>query len=411
MGNLKERHLASAVLAALADTPAVLIVGPRQAGKSTLCRMLGGKDGRAFITFDDANALASARTDPQGFVASLPPRVILDEIQRVPELLLALKLEIDRARQPGRFLMTGSANVLALPRIADSLAGRMEVVTLWPLSQGEIEGAADRFIARAFGDDFPAAATIADTRRALIERALVGGYPEALTRDAHRRDAWFASYLTTILQRDVRDISNIEGLTELPRILRFLASRAGKVLNIADAGRSLALPHTTLARYLSLLENTFLIRKIPAWAGDTGRRLTKAPRMMLVDTGLVAHLDGITADSLTGDFTRAGGLLENLAAMELVKQAGWSATRPDLYHYRSYAGQEVDFVLEAADGRLVGIEVKARVTVSDSDFAGLRSFRDAVGRRFRRGIVLHGGSATLPFGDEMLAAPIGTLWQ
>lgn len=373
--------------------------------------MLGTHDNRRFITFDDANVLASARTDPQGFVASLPLRVVLDEIQRVPELMLALKLEIDTARQPGRFLMTGSTNVLALPRIADSLAGRMEVITLWPLSQGEIEGAPERFIARVFGDNFRADVATADARESLVERALVGGYPEMLSRDARRRNAWFASYLTTILQRDVRDISNIEGLTELPRILRFLASRAGKVLNIADAGRSLGVPQTTLARYLSLLESTFLIRKIPAWAGDTGRRLTKAPRVVLTDTGLVAHLDGITADSLAGDFTRAGGLLENLVGTELIKQSGWSAIHVDLYHYRSYAGQEVDFVLEAADGQLVGIEVKARVTVNDSDFGGLRSFRDAVGRRFHRGIVLYGGSGTLPFGDQMIAAPISALWN
>ncbi len=411
MANLKERYLGPAVRVALTDTPAVLIVGPRQAGKTTLCRMVGAPDARSFITFDDANVLASAKADPQGFVALLPRHVVLDEIQRVPELLLALKLEIDTARQPGRFLMTGSANVLALPRIADSLAGRMEVITLWPLSQGEIEGTPERFLARIFGDDFRAEVVVGDGRESLIDRALVGGYAEVLARNAGRRDAWFASYLTTILQRDVRDISNIEGLTDLPRILRFLASRAGKVLNVADAGRALGVPHTTLTRYLSLLENTFLIRKIPAWAGDTGRRLTKAPRIVLTDTGLVAHLDGITADSLAGDFTRAGGLLENLAAMELIKQSGWSATRANLYHYRSHAGQEVDFVLEAADGRLVGIEVKARTTVSDSDFGGLRSFRDVVGRRFHRGMVLYGGSATLPFGDQMTAAPISALWS
>lgn len=411
MADLTPRALAGPLSDALADTPAVLVAGPRQAGKTTLCRARTAAEDRHFISFDDSTALAAASADAQGFIAALPHRVILDEVQRVPELFAALKLEIDERRQPGRFLMTGSADVLALPRISESLAGRMEVLTLWPLSQAEIQGTGSVFVTRLFKADFNPHVQPVEIRDALISRALAGGYPEALARQPARRDAWFSSYLTTILQRDVRDIASIDRLAELPRILRFLAARAARVLNLADAGRALAVPATTLARYITILETTFLIRKIPAWAGDTGRRLLKAPRVVLTDTGLLAHLDGITVESLAPDFTRAGPLLENFVAMELIKQLGSSSLRAELFHYRSYAGQEVDFVLESADGRLVGIEVKARATVNDADFAGLRSFRDAVGQRFHRGVVLYSGANSVPFGAGLSAAPISALWS
>ena len=327
---------------------------------------------------------------------------IMDEIQKAPALLPAIKLAVDRRREPGRFLLTGSADVLALPRVSESLAGRMEVLTLWPLSQGELAGRRDGCIDALFAAVKPDLDATGEPRADVVERALRGGFPEAVARrDPERRRAWFRSYVTTILERDVRDLAQIEGLTDLPRLLNLLAARSASLLNIAEISRSIGLPHTTLTRYLALLDRAFLVRRIPSWAGNRARRAVKTPRVWIPDTGLLGHLASLTTARVAEEPTTVGPLLETFVASELTKQLGWSRTRAELFHFRTHAGREVDLVLEADDGRLVGIEIKAAATIGSGDFKGLEALHEVAGKRFHRGVVLYTGRETLPFGADL----------
>ncbi len=411
---LFDRHLATALEASLSDTPVVLVVGPRQAGKTTLCRLVAERRRARVLSFDDAVTLAAASGDPAGFIGALDGPVVLDEIQKAPTLLPAIKLAVDRRREPGRFLLTGSADVLALPRVSESLAGRMEVLTLWPLSQGELAGRRDGCIDALFATTMPTPdlGAAGEPRADVVERALRGGFPEAVARrDPERRRTWFRSYVTTILERDVRDLAQIEGLTDLPCLLNLLAARSASLLNIAELSRSIGLPHTTLTRYLALLERAFLVRRIPAWAGNRARRAVKTPRVWIPDTGLLGHMAGLTTARVAEEPTTVGPLLETFVASELTKQLGWSRTRAELFHFRTHAGREVDLVLEADDGRLAGIEVKAAATIGSADFKGLEALREVAGKRFHRGVVLYTGRETLPFGADLWALPMSALWQ
>jgi predicted AAA+ superfamily ATPase len=406
------RHTTPALEAALADTPVVLVIGPRQAGKTTLCRLVADRRGARLLSLDDAATLAAANADPAGFIAALDGPVVLDEIQKAPALLPAIKLVVDRRREPGRFLLTGSADVLALPRISESLAGRMEVLTLWPLSQGELAGYREGFIDALFAAANPQLGATGAARAELVNRALRGGFPEAVgRRDPERRRAWFRSYVTTMLERDVRDLGQIEGLTDLPRLLNLLAARSASLLNVAELSRSIGLPQTTLTRYLALLERAFLVRRLPAWAGSRARRSVKTPRVWIPDTGLLGHLAGLTPTRLVEEPTAVGPLLETFVASELAKQLGWSRTRAELFHFRTHGGIEVDLVLEADDGRLAGVEVKGAATVGVGDLKGLKAFREVAGKRFRRGVVLYTGREALPFGSDLWALPVSALWQ
>ncbi len=406
------RHLESRLREALADTPVVLLHGARQTGKTTLVQAVsGGRTRRQYLTLDDATTLAAAQSDPDGFIAAMEGPVALDEVQRAPGLFTAIKASVDRDRRPGRFLLTGSANVLLLPRLSDSLAGRVEIVSLWPLSQGEIAGHVEGFIDAAFGSKLPSLRVASRAKADTLDRILRGGYPEPLGRkDESRRAAWYASYLATILQRDVRDLSNIEGLADLPRLLALLASRTSGLLNFADLSRSLSIAQTSLKRYFALLEATFLVQLLPAWATNQGLRLTKAPKVMLTDTGLACHLLGMDRSRLTSDGHARGSLLENLVAMELLKQTGWSSTRVKLHHFRTQAGREVDLVLEDARGQIVGIEIKFAASATSADFDGLRTLREIAGDRFVRGIVLYSGEQTIPFDPQLAAAPLSAVW-
>ncbi len=406
------RHLAAALETALDDTPVVLVVGPRQSGKTTLCSLVAARRNARLLSLDDAATVAAASADPTGFIAALEGAVVLDEIQKAPGLLPAIKLAVDRRREAGRFLLTGSADVLALPRVSESLAGRMEVLTLWPLSRGELDGRREGFVHAMFSRGRLPLATRGESRVELIDHALRGGFPEALERkDAERRRAWFRSYVTTLLQRDVRDLAQIEGLTALPRLLAVLAARSASLLNTAELSRSVGLPYTTMTRYLALFENAFLVRRIPAWAGNRARRAIKTPRVLIPDGGLLGHLAGLTPSRLAEEPTAVGPLLESYVASEVLKQLAWSETRAELHHFRTHAGREVDLVLEADDGRLVGLEVKAAATVGAADLKGLETLRDAAGKRFHRGAILYTGRETLPFGADLWAMPISALWQ
>jgi predicted AAA+ superfamily ATPase len=400
------------VEAALDDTPVVLILGPRQSGKTTLCQWVAEGRGGRVISLDEAAVHSAATADPDGFIGALEGFVVLDEIQKAPALLSAIKLAVDRRREPGRFLLTGSADVFALPRVSESLAGRLEALTLWPLSQGELERRKESFIDAVFAPRLPHFRGRVESRADLFERALRGGFPEAVTRtDPRRRRAWFRSYVTSILERDVRDWASITGLTELPRLLTLLAARSSSLLNVAELSRSLGLPHTTLTRYLALLEHTFLVRRTSAWSGGRGRRVMRASRVWMCDTGLLADLCGLGMSRLAESPADAGPLLETFVAAEITKQLGWNRRRVELLHFRTLAGREVDLVLEAADGSVVGIEVKAAATVGKAEFKGLEALREAAGKRFARGIVLYTGREALPFGEDLWALPVGAIWQ
>ncbi len=411
------RALAANVREAMTDTPVVLINGARQTGKSTLARSIAGERGVSnYYTFDDQVALKAALDDPEGFLSGLMRPVVLDEVQRTPDLFVAIKAAVDRDRKPGSFLLTGSADILLLPRLSDSLAGRMEIITLWPLSQSEIEGAAlatqaPSIIDALFDGPVPAFANPAPHREAVIQRILRGGYPTLLGRPADaRRNAWFDSYITTIVQRDVRDMADIDGLTEMPRLLATLAANASSLLNFAGLSRDLGIPQTTLRRYLTILQTTFLVQLLPAWSTNLTSRIVKAPKLVLGDTGLIAYLTGMNASGLGGALP-IGSLVENFAVMELRKLAAWSRTRPKLFHFRLHTGPEVDIVLEDRAGNIVGVEVKASASVDGSDFKGLRILAEAAGRRFRRGVVLYTGGQTVPFAANLHALPMEALWS
>lgn len=416
------RNLRERVLEALTDTPAIFLNGARQTGKSTLVESLRGEAGLdAYLTLDDAGVLAAATADPEGFLAGLPARVALDEVQRAPGLFPALKASIDRDRRPGRFLLTGSADVLLLPGMAGFLVGRVEVLTLWPLSQGELRGVRDDFVAAMFAPELPSVGSAAgegvagagadDPRSEVMAALMRGGYPEAVARGAgRRRAAWFDSYVTTVLQRDVRDLAEITGLTDLPRLLRLLAARSGTLLNQAEISRAAALPYTTLRRYTALLEASFLLGHVPPYTANLGKRLVKAPKVIVHDSGLAASLLGLDEERLRQDPLLVGRLLETFVVGELRRQLGWSEVRADLYHFRTQSGMEVDIVLETPDGRVAGIEVKAAGSVGAADFRGLRALAEAVGPRFSRGVVLYLGATAVPFGERLFALPVGALW-
>jgi predicted AAA+ superfamily ATPase len=407
------RGLAPSLQRALRDTPVVFLQGARQVGKSTLVQSLFSNSSRRYLTLDDPTVLSAATTDPTGFLRGLGGPVTLDEVQRAPALPLAIKSAVDLDRTPGRFLLTGSAGVLVLPRLSDSLAGRMEILTLHPFSQSEITGQVrclpDMLFAAKL--DLP---TVALRQRSLsiAKRLSRGGYPELLRRTApDRRAAWFGSYLVTLLQRDVRDLANIEGISELPRLLSLLASRSSTLINYADVARTLGLAQNTLKRYLALLEGIFLIRLIPAWFTNVGKRFAKAPKLLLNDTGLITHLLGLSEVRYRSDPQLAGHVLETFVGNELSKHAGWSRHRITLHHFNVHQGDEVDFVLENEQGQVVGVEVKSTASISADHFKGLRALEAAAGRQFHRGVVLYGGSQVVPFAPNLHAVPLGVLWS
>ena len=423
-----ERQLANAITESQADTPVLLLHGARQTGKSTLMRSLAGDDAQ-YISLDDAALLSALRGDPAGYLSANPGRLLIDEVQRAPDLFLAIKQEIDLARMSGapvngRFMLSGSANVLLLPRLADSLAGRMEVHTLWPLAQSEMRRSPGRvainFVDAVFAPALPSAArhgpnsTIrveAVGRGELITALLTGGYPEVVARgNEKRRTAWFDAYLHTILQRDIRDLAQIDGALQLPQLLRTLAHKATGTLNTADLSRTLGVAQTTLRRYLQLLETVFLLTPLPAWAPRESHRAQKSPKLFFNDSGLLAHLLGLSAQQVESAPGLPGALLETFVHAELQKLRGWAATPCELMHYRTSSGAKVDFILQDRQGRVVGVEVKSATQARADDFKGLRHLREVLGAQFYRGIVLHTGAQSVLLDPQLAAVPVSSLW-
>ncbi|MCW5943214.1 MAG: ATP-binding protein [Fimbriimonadaceae bacterium] len=393
---------------ALDDTPVVLVQGPRQCGKSTLAETVAAERGMRRVTLDDPLALDAALRNPTEFLAANGPALLVDEVQRAPDLFLAIKRAVDRDRRPGRFLLTGSANVLLLPKIADSLAGRMEIVPLWPFSEAEIEGTDGDLVESLFSVG-PLAAP--PTPPNLDERLLRGGFPEPVSRSGpSRRQAWFAAYAKTLVERDVRDLANIEGLNALPRLLRLIAARSGETLNLSSLSRETGVPHTTLTRYVSLLEAAFLIVQVPPFSFDGGQRLIKTPRAYLSDSGLLGHFLGADPRRLAQDEPLRARLLGTFVAMTLRKALDASDTGAALHHLRTVKTHEVEFVLEHPDGRMVGLTVVPVAHPAPRDLRGLEFLRELAGDRFHRGVLLHLGEAATSVAPGIAALPIGSLW-
>jgi uncharacterized protein len=405
---LIRRTVARQVDAALQDTRVVLIVGPRQAGKTTLARTYETPS-RPYLTLDDPQALTAAKADPVGFIRGLPAAII-DEIQRAPELMLAIKEAVDRDTTPGRYLLTGSANIMALPTVADSLAGRAAVISLLPFAQSELEGGQGTFIERIFAGDLPVAGKPV-IGSDLMARALRGGYPEVLTRqDESRRQAWHEDYLTMILDRDVRDIANIEQLDKLPKLLRMLGEHSGELLNHLSLASPLGLSALTVQKYITVLERLYLVRILRPWHSNRLSRLTKTPKLHFLDSGLLATVRGDTTASLKKDKARFGAILETFAFAEILKLASWSAGKVTVSQFRTKEKEEVDLVLEDSRGRIVGIEIKASATSRPQDFNGLRKLQEATNDKFVRGLVLHDHDRVTPISEKLHAAPISILW-
>lgn len=393
----------------LRDTPATMLIGPRQSGKSTLVQALADEiEDARYVSLDRGLNLTAARDDPAGFVVDRHRTLVIDEVQRAPDLLLEIKASIDSDRRPGRFVLTGSADVLALPRVADTLAGRMEVLRLWPLSQGEIDGRREGFLDALLAGEPESLGDVArpPERQDLLARIEAGGYPEALARVGTRRSRWLDSYLDTMLQREVRDLANISGLTDLPRLMLLLAGRATGLLSYAGISRDLGMPQTTLKRYVALLETAFLVETVPAWFHDIGKRLVKSPKLILTDAGLLAHLlGGKTA------FERSfGAVLKNFVLMELVKQASVSDARPAICHYRTSEGLEVDAIVESRGAPVCAVEIKAAATLGSRDFRGLKGLAASLGDEFGAGVILYTGSETARIAPRIWALPLTALW-
>jgi hypothetical protein len=403
------RNIIHEILEALADSPVLFLRGARQVGKSTLVQDLPAEAFEAkYVTLDNATVLALASGDPTAFIAGQPRPLIIDAVQRVPELLLAIKEAVDADRKPGQFLLTGSANLLTLPLVSDSLAGRMEIQTLWPLSQAELHGRETDFVQALFNKDFGQGKAV---EYDLPDVLTTGGYPEAVRRNTQkRRSAWFESYLTSIVERDIRDIARIQETATMIKLVRLLATRTASQLNQSELSRTMQVPNATLGRYMDLLEKVFLIHFIPAWVPNFGKRLVKSPKLFMVDCGLAAHLMGADAERLTNTPELAGQLVETFVVNEVLKHLTWSSISATPYHFRTHAGLEVDLVLEKPSGEIACVEIKHSAQVAPKHFRGLKALKEEVGDKFRSGVVLYGGTEVVPFGEDLFAVPVSALW-
>lgn len=409
---LYHRLSAEPLKEALLDTPVVLIHGSRQCGKTTLAQCIGSQKGYHYISFDDDNQLQAAKADPIGFVQSLPDKTILDEIQRVPELFTSIKASVDQNREPGRFILTGSSNILLLPKLADSLAGRMEIIHLRPLAQCEIADKEPTLIGQLFNADFGTQSQqnrfprLGESLASIISR---GGYPAAIARSSDkRRSAWYRDYIATIIQRDVQDIAQIRNLEILPKLFALAAGQTGRLFNAADLAAPFSISRPTIREYLALLEQLFLLEQLHPWHSNRLSRLIKTPKMHLADTGLACALLGINSKSLWQDKALLGQLLETFVYQELRKYADWHDEELNFYHFRNKDKVEVDIVIERGR-QLAGIEIKASATITPGDFKGLNKLKDACGDQFAGGAVFYDGEQILPFGERLFALPISLL--
>lgn len=408
----RKRHLEEALTQALADTPVVCILGPRQCGKSTMAQH--AVPGRTYISLDDPNNYQLASMDSKGFIGELPEYVTIDEIQRVPELTMAIKHSVDANRKPGRFLLTGSADLLHLPRLADSLAGRMEWIEMQPFSEAEKEGTPGRFLEQWLNGNLNTeiSSTVPPQKSLLPGRIIAGGYPEACRRTPTRARLWQQQYLRSIIERDIHEVSQIRDGEDVRLLLEYLSHQTGRLLNIAETAKALGHTRATVEKYLSILEKLYLLRRLPAWHRNVQKRLIKTPKLHLCDSGLASALSGINENTWMSDRSAFGHLLESFVIQQIHIQAGLLDVSTRLWHYRDKDQVEVDCVL--TQGRNTwGIEIKAASTVSSTDSKGLRRLAEQTGDDFRGGIVFYDGTSILPLDRDLLiyAVPIAKLWQ
>jgi len=412
-----KRHIKDRIIELLHDFRIVYLTGPRQAGKSTLAREIAGELGMGYCTFDDAALLASAQSDPQGLLATLRRPLVLDEFQMAPNLIGAIKMVSDRADgQRGLFLLTGSSDIFRSSRTQETLPGHMARVELYPLSHSERHGhrdnQIDRLLARAFDDE---AASPALDRITLGQMLLEGGYPEAISKAPRSRSVWYASYTKGRLLKDFETMHQVKGdyHSKLSALIRNLAGLTGNLIKYANIAGDLAQDDKTVKRYLEILELMFIIQRLTPYVKNSAKRaVIGMPKLHFVDTGLACHLLGLRQAETLHTSQFFGGLIENLVYVELLKHAAWSEEEVNFFHFRDTAKHELDLVIERGDGKVVGIEVKASMTVKQQDFSGLASFADYAGERFLHGIVFYSGDQVLPFclhGVTYHAVPLSTL--
>lgn len=406
------RSLTDKVLGGLSRSPAILLVGARQSGKSFLMKLIAKELAANYFTFDNLPTLASAREDPLGFIRTTPKPVILDEIQRVPELFLPIKEDIDMNRLAGRYSLTGSANPLVIPKLGDSLAGRMLLYELYPLSQGELIGKKENFLEKIFEKEFSFNFSTSFNKTHLIELVIRGGYPEMQEQASHEaRSEWADAYLSLILQKDIQDLAKIEGLAQMPNLLITLATQVGTLLDFGNLAKGSSIPTTTLRRYFQLLQNLFIIHSLPAWNKNLKKRLVKSPKVYLVDSMILLQLLSFDASRLIKNPKILGSVTENFVILELLKQTTWSHKKIKLFHFHTESHQEIDIILEDENGKVVGLEIKSSETIGIEDFKHFRLLKEEAGSNFVRGIVLYAGHQTLSFGPDLIAMPISSLWE
>jgi len=406
------RHLTTLLTESVEDSPVTVIHGPRQSGKTTLVRRFGETHGYSYFTFDDQETRLIAQQDPKGFISDCSAHTIIDEIQRVPELFLTLKQSIDLNRKPGRFILTGSANLLLVPEFTDALVGRMEILRLHPLSQQELEQTKYApFLERMFTGDFE----LEKSQRLgsnLRERIVGGGYAPALVRQSNRkRSNWYGNYINSLIYRDVLNISKIQSIEILPQLLTAVANLTAQLFNVSSLSQKLQMNRNTIGDYLNLLQYQFLIERLPPWHTNRMKRLIKTPKIHFGDTGLACSLIGINASALLNNRDLLGQLVESFVFQELRRQASASLEPYRFYHFRDRDGVEVDMIIERSAFELVGIEVKAGSTIFDSDFKGLRKVKSAHPDKFKFGAVLYDGETCASYGDNMFIIPIRKLWE
>lgn len=414
---LAKRRLGEVVQARLAEEPVIVLHGPRTVGKSTLLNQLAGRLGRAVIDCDDPATRAAVRDDPARFVESDQP-VLIDEYQHVPDLLDAIKAQLNRDLRPGRYILAGSTRYATLPEAAQTLTGRVDIIPVLPLSQGEIDNVHETFVARLLdgaGLDMAPPQASTTTRDEYARRSTSGGMPVALRRPTGRsRSRWFSNYVNLVIDKDVLDISRVRQREMLPRLLRQLAARSGQVLNMAAISGTIGLEKSTAENYIKLLEAVFLVYRLPAWGTTLGSRVTKHPKMHLVDSGVMAWLLNLTpqkiAQAAPAALTEYGHLLETFVVGEILKQASWSDAPVTAGHFRTEAGDEVDLVLERDDGQVIGVEIKAGSRISGEDFRGLRQLKERLGSRLEEAIILYTGEHAYTHDDWITVLPLDRLW-
>jgi predicted AAA+ superfamily ATPase len=406
------RHIRSAIDAALADTPVVCLLGPRQCGKTTLVQTFSNH--REYFSLDEEVYATNAQSDPVGLLTFTPHPKTIDEVQRAPLLLQALKTVVDNNRRPGQFLLTGSANLLLMPQLGDSLAGRVEYVYLHPLTDAEKARTPGNFLRTLINHEFATASGAISADKSsppLPERLVAGGFPEPLTRLPARARQWQRQYLNTLIERDVRDIARIRDVSQLRRLLEMLALQNAELLNVSALSNALGVRRETIDHYLAILERLFLVRPLLAWHKHDANRLIKSPKMHFVDSGVATMLAGLTTADWIQQRDRFGHILESYVVQQVVAQAGW--TDPDLrfWHYRDKDQVEVDLVITRGK-ETWGVEVKAAATVQSRDGAGLLRLSEQCGKSFRGGILLYSGTAIVPLSNpKILAVPLQLLWQ